>query len=69
MRASLRAGQYAPACWQCGKFNQNVKLAAKVRERFGAAVYESLTGRSAKQASDNAIGKKIALRVIGNAGK
>jgi hypothetical protein len=46
-----------------------VKLAAKVRERFGAAVYESLTGRSAKQASDNAIGKKIALRVIGNAGK
>jgi len=31
-----------------------VKLAAKVRERFGAAVYESLTGRSAKQASDNA---------------
>jgi MoaA/NifB/PqqE/SkfB family radical SAM enzyme len=53
LRASLRAGQYAPACRQCGKFNQNVKLAAKVRERFGMAVYASLTGCSAGQASDN----------------
>ncbi len=50
MRARLRAGDYLPACRQCGKFNQNVKLAAKVRERFGEAVYRSLTGR---QVSDN----------------
>ncbi|OYT70152.1 MAG: radical SAM protein [Chloracidobacterium sp. CP2_5A] len=51
MRARLMAGAYAPACRQCGKFNQNVKLAAKVRERLGEAAYRRLTGRPP---SDNA---------------
>lgn len=50
LRAQLMAGTYAPACQQCGKFNQNVKLAAKVRAKLGEAAYLALTGR---RASDN----------------
>ncbi len=72
LRASLRAGQYAPACRQCGKFNQNVKLAAKVRARFGEAVHGALTGRLVKpalsaseQASDNVKRKSVVLPVMG----
>lgn len=45
MRARLRNGDYAPACRQCGKFNQNVKLAEKVRAKLGEAAYRALIGQ------------------------
>ncbi|MFQ3639325.1 MAG: radical SAM protein [Chloracidobacterium sp.] len=50
MRARLMAGQYAEACHQCGKFNQNVKVARKVRAQLGEGGYRARTGQ---QASDN----------------
>ena len=37
MRARLRRGEYFPGCARCGKFEQNAKLAAKLRRSGNAA--------------------------------
>jgi MoaA/NifB/PqqE/SkfB family radical SAM enzyme len=52
LRARLRAGEYFPGCHQCGKLNQNVKLAARFSERYGEARWRQITG----QADDGAVG-------------
>lgn len=45
VRARIQSAAYYPGCAQCGKFNQNVKIAQKVRARFGDEIYFERTGR------------------------
>lgn len=45
LRARLRRGDYFASCDQCGKLNQNVKLAQKFEQRFGHERLLELTGR------------------------
>ncbi len=42
LRARMRAGDYLPSCRQCGKVNQNVKLARKLREKLGDATLAAI---------------------------
>lgn len=44
-RERLMQGHYFPACAQCGKLNQNVKIGRRVREKLGEPVYLARTGR------------------------
>jgi MoaA/NifB/PqqE/SkfB family radical SAM enzyme len=44
-RERLMRGQYFPGCGQCGKINQNVKIAGKVKEQLGEPLYFMRTGR------------------------
>ncbi|MBK7992099.1 MAG: radical SAM protein [Blastocatellia bacterium] len=46
VRERLMQGRYYPSCAQCGKLNQNVKIGAKVKEKFGEEIYFLRTGRS-----------------------
>jgi hypothetical protein len=45
LRGRLRAGEYFPGCQQCGKLNQNVKLAERFRRRYGDARWREITGQ------------------------
>jgi MoaA/NifB/PqqE/SkfB family radical SAM enzyme len=47
LRDRLRRGDYLPSCGQCGKLNQNVKLAARFERRFGTPRLLEVTGRAA----------------------
>ncbi|MEW6282839.1 MAG: radical SAM protein [Candidatus Eremiobacterota bacterium] len=45
LRQRLRRGEYFPGCSQCGKLNQNVKLAERFGRAFGEARLRAVTGR------------------------
>jgi hypothetical protein len=45
LRARMRRGDYFPSCGQCGKFNQNVKLARRYAARYGEDALRCVTGR------------------------
>lgn len=45
LRDRFRRGEYLPSCGQCGKLNQNVKLAERFERRFGTARLYEVTGR------------------------
>jgi MoaA/NifB/PqqE/SkfB family radical SAM enzyme len=45
LRQRMREGRYYASCRQCGKVNQNVKLADKFKKRYGEARYLEVTGR------------------------
>jgi MoaA/NifB/PqqE/SkfB family radical SAM enzyme len=45
LRARLRAGDYFASCDQCGKLNQNVKLASRFEQRYGRQRLLEVTGR------------------------
>jgi MoaA/NifB/PqqE/SkfB family radical SAM enzyme len=45
LRDRFRAGQYLESCKQCGKLNQNVKLARAFEARFGRESLLAVTGR------------------------
>lgn len=47
IRARMRAGDYFASCSQCGKVNQNVKLAARFAKAFGEEALHEVTGRGA----------------------
>jgi MoaA/NifB/PqqE/SkfB family radical SAM enzyme len=46
LRERLRAGSYFPGCSQCGKYNQNVALAAAFERHFGRVRLLEVTGRA-----------------------
>jgi hypothetical protein len=39
------SGRYFAGCAQCGKLNQNIKIAAKVRDELGEPLYFLRTGQ------------------------
>lgn len=43
LRARMRSGDFLPSCRQCGKVNQNVKLARKLREKVGDDAFAAMT--------------------------
>ena len=45
LRARLRRGDYFASCDQCGKLNQNVKLAERFADAYGEARLLAVTGR------------------------
>lgn len=45
-RRALMDGNYFAGCEQCGKLNQNIKIAEKVREQLGTPLYYLRTGRT-----------------------
>jgi MoaA/NifB/PqqE/SkfB family radical SAM enzyme len=45
LRKRMREGRYFESCRQCGKVNQNVKLAARFEKQFGRDAYLAVTGR------------------------
>jgi hypothetical protein len=45
LRDRLRRGDYLASCGQCGKVNQNVKIAAAFAARYGEARLREVTGR------------------------
>jgi MoaA/NifB/PqqE/SkfB family radical SAM enzyme len=45
LRDRFRQGRYLESCKQCGKLNQNVKLARDVERRFGRQTLLEVTGR------------------------
>jgi len=45
LRARMRRGDYLPGCSQCGKLNQNVKIAGHFADAYGAARLAQVTGR------------------------
>lgn len=45
LRERFRRGEYLPSCGQCGKLNQNVKLASRFERRFGRQRLYEVTGR------------------------
>ena len=45
LRRTLRAGQYFSGCDKCGKFEQNVKWSARLREAAGDDAWLEATGR------------------------
>ncbi len=47
LRARLHRAEYFPDCGQCGKFNQNVKLAERFEAAFGRERLLAVTGRQA----------------------
>ncbi|HEV2863927.1 MAG TPA: radical SAM protein [Pyrinomonadaceae bacterium] len=51
-RGRLMKGHYFPGCAQCGKLNQNVKIARKVREKLGEPIYLARTGRLRRGSDD-----------------
>ncbi|MGE0712177.1 MAG: radical SAM/SPASM domain-containing protein [Planctomycetota bacterium] len=55
LRARLRRGDYFASCDQCGKLNQNVKLAHRFERRFGRERLLEVTGRGA---ADRATGSR-----------
>jgi MoaA/NifB/PqqE/SkfB family radical SAM enzyme len=46
LRDRFREGRYLESCRQCGKLNQNVKLARAYEQRFGLDALLEVTGRS-----------------------
>jgi hypothetical protein len=44
VRARLRSGDFLEGCDQCGKFNQNLKLSERFRERFGHDAWNEARG-------------------------
>ncbi len=46
LRDRFRAGRYLDSCGQCGKLNQNVKLAKRFEEKFGRDRLLEVTGRA-----------------------
>jgi hypothetical protein len=46
LRQKMRRGEYFDSCRQCGKLNQNVKLAARFEKRFGPERLAQVTGRA-----------------------
>lgn len=46
LRARFRRGDYLASCAQCGKLNENVKLARRFAKRFGEARLLAVTGRA-----------------------
>lgn len=46
LRARMRRGDYYASCDQCGKVNQNVKLAARFSRAFGERRLLEVTGRA-----------------------
>jgi MoaA/NifB/PqqE/SkfB family radical SAM enzyme len=49
-RARMRRGEYLASCAQCGKLNQNVKLAGKFAKAYGRQRLLEVTGRAGVQA-------------------
>lgn len=45
LRDRFRSGDYLPSCDQCGKLNQNVKLAKQVESKLGRTRLLEITGR------------------------
>lgn len=45
LRERLRRGEYFDSCNQCGKLNQNVKIAEKFAQRFGRDRLFAISGR------------------------
>ncbi len=49
-RRRMRQGRYLESCFQCGKINQNEKLSARFRARYGESAWLEVTGRGPGQA-------------------